>query len=218
MGDLTLVRRGRAWGVGVLGVVFALACAGHHAPPTAASPKPPPPDMTGVKVMLLPAQVRGVALPGLDTELAYWLGERAPRTQWVLRPAMEHVLKDTPEWSINLDALAVGQFGYMEVKRIGEPLFTDLRRLSALLDARFALLPVAAGWVAGSDSAPGAVAGDSVARNGAARGHVEIAAAVIDTLTGTVLWYGVVAGEPSARPDRAAIASAAQELARVLVP
>lgn len=187
--------------------LLALACATGHAPPKATDPKPPPPDMTGVKVMLLPAQVRGPALPGLDAELSYWLQQRAPRTEWVLRPAMERVLKSTPEWSINLDALAVGDFSYMEVKRIGEPLFTDLRRLSTMLDARFALVPVGAGWVSASGS-----------KGEASRGHVEIAAAIIDTSDGSVLWYGVVAGEPSGAPDRGAIASAAQELARVLVP
>ncbi len=161
--------------------------------------------------MLLPAQVRGAKLPGLDAELAYWLQQRAPRTQWVLRPAMEHVLKSTPEWSINLDALAVGQFAYMEVERIGEPLFTDLRRLSAMLDARFALVPVGAAWVAG---APGAEKGKKVD----GQGHVEIAAAIIDTFDGSVLWYGVVAGDASATLDRAAVATAAQALARALVP
>jgi hypothetical protein len=203
-------------GAGVAGVVviLALACGG-NAPPKAADPKPPPPDMTGVKVMLLPAQVRGMKLPGLDSELAYWLGQRAPRTEWVLRPAMERALKSTPEWSINLDALAVGSFGYMEMKRIGEPLFTDLRRLSALLNARFALVPVAAAWLAGPGSRGDNMPQDSVA---APQGHVEIAAAIIDTFDGSVLWYGVVAGKPSTTLDRAAIASAAQELARVLVP
>ncbi|MEJ2678447.1 MAG: hypothetical protein P8174_05135 [Gemmatimonadota bacterium] len=192
------------------GTIVALACAG-HAPPKATDPKPPPPDLTGAKIMLLPAQVRGAQLPGLDAELAYWLGQRAPRTQWVLRPAMERALKSNPEWSMNLDALAVGQFAYMEVKQIGEPLFTDLHRLSVILDARFALVPVGAAWVA----APASPAGSEAT---AGQGHVQIAAAIIDTSDGSVLWYGVVAGEPSGTPDRAAIASAARELARVLAP
>lgn len=202
------IGRGRVGLVAVgVGAILTLACATGRAPPKASDPKPPPPDLTGAKIMLLPAQVRGGALPGLDAELSYWLQQRAPRTQWVLRPAMERALKSTPEWSINLDALAVGNFRYMEMKQIGEPLFTDLRRLSALLDARYALVPVGAGWVSGQGSS-----GDT------SRGHVEIAAAIIDTFDGSVLWYGVVAGEPSGAPDRGAIASAAQELARVLVP
>jgi len=205
---------------------FAVACAG-HAPPKATDPKAPAPDMTGVRVMVLPAQVRG-KLPGLDTELAYWLEQRAPRTQWVFRPAMERVLKNNPEWSINLDALAVGQFAYMQVERIGEPLFTDLRRLSTLLDARYALVPVGAAWVPLPDTAAARGAGgragtrvaasDTAAAGPAGRGHVEMAAAIIDTFDGSVLWYGVVAGKGGDAPDRATIASAAQELARVLAP
>jgi hypothetical protein len=192
------------------GTIVALACAA-HTPPKAADPKPPPPDLTGAKIMLLPAQVRGAKLPGLDAELAYWLGQRAPRTQWVLRPAMERALRSNPEWSMNLDALAVGQFATMEVKQIGEPLFTDLHRLSAILDARFALVPVGAAWMAATASSPGS---ETVA----GKGQVQIAAAIIDTFDGSVLWYGVVAGAPSSSPDRAAIASAARELARVLAP
>src|SRR5690606_41240524 len=80
---------------------------------------------------------------------------------------------------------------------IGDPLFGDLRRLGALVDARYALLPVSAEFVPGPDGT----------------GRVELAAAIIDTLGGRVLWYGVVAGAPGSRSEPAVLASAARRLA-----
>lgn len=189
-----------------LGLVGLAACAGKR-PPTADDPKPPPPALVGQAVMLLPAQTDG-ALPGLDAEIAYWLKESAPRTRWVERSAMQRVIDRSPDWSLNLDALAVARFRRAEMQQIGEPLYTDLRRLGALLDVRLALVPVAAGFVPLMDE------GEETP----ARGRVEIAVAIIDTLGGRVLWYGVVAGEAGTAPDRQRVASAARALARTLAP
>ena len=47
---------------------------------------------------------------------------------------------------------------------------------------------------------------------------VEIAAAIIDTLGGRVLWFGVVGGGTGDQADPALAASAAQALARTLFP
>lgn len=159
--------------------------------------------------MLLPAQTNGV-LPGLDAELSYWLKERGPRTQWVERPALQRVIDRSPDWSLNLDALAVARFQQAEMQQIGEPLYTDLRRLGALLDVRLALVPVAAGFVR--------MEPEEGAEQATPMGRVEIAAAVIDTFGGRVLWYGIVAGEPGPGPDRTRVASAARALAQTLVP
>jgi hypothetical protein len=84
---------------------------------------------------------------------------------------------------------------------IGDPLYGELRRVAALMDARVALLPIGALWV----------------EEQAGTGRVHLAAALIDTFGGDVVWYGVVAGHPGARGDPAVLASAAQALA-VLIP
>jgi hypothetical protein len=153
--------------------------------------------------MVLPVQPGAGGVPdGLDDEIAYWLGDRGQRVRWVFPPEIERALARSPGLDIRLDALAVASFHRAEVKRIGDPLFGDLRRAGAIVDARYALLPVAAGYVPGTD-------GD---------GRVEIAVAIIDTIGGAVLWYGIVAGEPGGEDDRAVVASAARRLAQTLFP
>ncbi len=92
-------------------------------------------------------------------------------------------------------------FHRAEVRRIGGPLYSDLRGLGALVDARYALIPVAGGYV-----------------QRPAGGRVEVAVAIIDTFGGDVLWFGVVGGEAGDAGSRAVVASAARSLARSLFP
>jgi len=154
--------------------------------------------------MVLPVQTGSLAGRGdaaLDSELAFWLEERGAGIRWAFPPALEAALRRSPGLDIRLDALAVASFRRAEVRNIGDPLFGDLRRLGALVDARYALLPVSAEFVPGPDGT----------------GRAELFAAIIDTLGGRVLWYGVVAGEPGSRDEPAVLATAARTLARTVV-
>ena len=63
---------------------------------------------------------------------------------------------------------------------------------------------------ASAEPVPGG--GSAAALNGA------LAAALIDTVGGRVLWFGVVAGAPGPPDDPAHAARAAQALARTLFP
>ncbi|HEX6939706.1 MAG TPA: hypothetical protein VF158_09855 [Longimicrobiales bacterium] len=178
-----------------------LACV-HRAPPSADAPAPPPPDLSGLPVMVLPVQPGRTGVPaGLEAELAYWLQARAPDVRWILPDAIDAALARIPTLDIRPRALAVSVFQRAEVRNIGDPLFGDLRRLGALVEARYAILPVAAAYVPRPEGE-----------------RVEIAAAIIDTLGGRVLWYGIVAGEPGDGGSPAVVASAAQALARALFP
>jgi len=158
--------------------------------------------------MLLPAQAlpgsvtstAEEAVAGLDGEIAYWLGERAPRVQWVFPPDLDRALARSPSLDIQIRGLAVSAFYRGQVKNIGDPLFGDLRRLGALVDARYALVPVGAGEF---DVEGGR--------------RVELRVALIDTLGGSVLWYGAIAGATGPAGDAALAASAAQALAAALV-
>jgi hypothetical protein len=151
--------------------------------------------------MLLPVQGRGGVPDGLDDELAFWLAERGRNVHWVLPDAIDEVVARSPTLGIRPRSLEVSVFHYAEVRNIGDPLFGDLRRLGALVDARYAILPVAAGYVTRAEGV-----------------RVEIAAAIIDTLGGRVLWFGVVGGGTGDQADPALAASAAQALARTLFP
>jgi hypothetical protein len=140
-------------------------------------------------------------VPGLDREIAYWLAERAPRVKWVFPPALERALERSPSLSIDLHALAVSSFHRAQVENIGDPLFGDLYALSNLVDARWALVPVAAAWVADTTGA----------------GRAEVSIALIDTRGGKVLWYGVAAGQPGPQGAATVAASAATAIANLLV-
>jgi hypothetical protein len=194
------------------------ACGGGRRPPAAEDAKPLPPDLTGHTVMVLPAQPgawsagaapTGTAPPPpraapaeLDQELAYWLAERGPRVQWVGVRELERAVQRSPGFRVALRALPVGDFRRAALRQIGEPLYGELRRLGALVDARLAVVPIASGYV-------GTVTGT---------GRVEIALAIIDTVGGEVLWFGVVGGEPVPYDDPRAASSAAQAAARAVLP
>lgn len=187
--------------------LLVAACGGRRAePPSPERPQAPPPDLTGSRVMVLPAQpaagaaTPGEPVPGLDREIAFWLGESAPRIDWVFPPGIRQALARSPSLEIDIDALAVSSFHRARVERIGDPLFGDLRALNALVNARYALVPVAAGYV--SDATGG--------------GRVEIHAALIDTIGGRVLWFGAVAGDPAPAGAATGVASAARALAATI--
>jgi hypothetical protein len=204
------------WGAAVL-VVFA-GCAARVALPSADAGQRPFPDMGGRTVMLLPVQgaVPLVALPAaaerepvplsdgeraaLEAELAYWLPEQARRIRWVLPATIERAALRSPLLELRVRDLAVGDFQRARLETIGDPLYGELRRISALMDARPALLPVGAVWIPETGGT----------------GRVHLAVALIDTFGGDVIWYGVVAGSPAAHGDATAVASTAQALARLI--
>lgn len=199
---------------GALGLV---ACARAVAPPAADAPQRAFPDIGGQTVMVLPVQrviptiarpaaadtaVAPVALSSdalmeLEAELAYWLPEQAPRVKWVLPEAVEYAVSRAPTLEVRVRDLPVRDFQVASIRTIGDPLYGDLRRVSMVNNARLAILPVGAVWIA--------------ERGGLWRVH--LAAALIDTFGGNVLWQGVVAGDAVEQGARAGIASTARQLA-----
>ena len=183
--------------------LFAGACGGPPRAPVSNAPAPLP-DLSGQSVMLLPVHPGPVpatvtTAPGdirldgvneLDAELMYWLKDRANNVKWVMRDAYDRILARSPALNINPAALDVAVFRRAQVKRIGDPLFGDLKRLATITNARFALVPVAA------ENRPGT--------------GVEVAYALIDTTFGDVIWFGVLAGENAA--------AAAQRTASMFAP
>lgn len=156
--------------------------------------------------MVLPAQ-HGPAggssiepVAGLDRELEFWLSEQAPRVQWVFASELQRIVDRSPSLGIDLHSLAVASFHRGVVRNIGDPLFGDLNKLGALTNARAALVPVAAGWVANDEGS----------------GRVEVMVALIDNRTGRVIWTGAVAGEPGPDGSAGVAATAAEALAGLL--
>lgn len=159
---------------------------------------PPAPNLMGARVMLVPAQAGEPEM--LDAELAFWLTDRGTATDWVLPQALEAAVRRAPGSGLNLDApRQVVDVGGRD-RRIADPLYGDLRRLGAITDATLALVPLASRETTDS-------AGVSV----------ELVAALVMVRAGRVIWMHTVAGEPAASLPEA-VASAAAELARTLIP
>jgi hypothetical protein len=197
-------------------------CARSAAPPSADARQQSMPDLAGRTVMILPVQgampllslpatadrVREPALlsadarGALDAELAYWLPQAASRVRWIEAEAVERAVRQSPTIDVRVRDLTVRDFQRARLEYIGDPLYTELRRVGLLMDARGALLPVGAVWIPEQDGT----------------GRVHLAAALVDTFGGAVFWYGVVAGSPGAQSDPAVVTSVAQALARLLPP
>jgi hypothetical protein len=173
--------------------VCAALCACAKPQPPAANQVSAVPDLSALGVLVLPVhpgavpatpltapqELRLDGVSELDAEIAYWLRERGGGVRWILPEAIDRMLARTPALDINLRALDVAVFRRARVQRIGDPLFGDLKRLASVLDARFALVPVAAEFKAASN-------------------RVEVAFTLIDTTFGDVVWFGVLAGDTPA--------------------
>ena len=190
-----------------------LAVAGCGARADKAPPVPaatPAPILTGQSVMIFPVQ-RGnipvgqaalqhfpVSSTKLDSELAYWLPQLAGGVKWTLPTAIQRAITRSPTLGVDINNLAVGAFQRAEVKRVGDPLYGDLRKLAAVLDTRIAVIPVAAEMIGTSSQTA----------------RVQIATAVLDALGGHVLWFGIIEADADAAGEDAGLASAAQAMAR----
>jgi hypothetical protein len=198
----------------LLALLALPGCGGRNqtAPPVPAATRAP--ILIGETVMIFPVQGGSVPVADtsarhftisqqkLDAELAYWLPELANSVRWVMPTQIKRAITRSPTLEIDIGNLAVGAFQRAEVKRIGDPLFGDLRKLSAVLNARIAVIPVAAEQIGRTPETS----------------RVQVATAVIDALSGNVLWFGVIEGDAEARGEEAGVASAAQAFARAFAP
>jgi hypothetical protein len=200
--------------------MLLLCACSSRTPPAADTQQRPFPDMGGRAVMLLPvqnviplvsppatadttrapAQLSPDVRAALEAELGFWLSSQSPRVQWVLPEAVERAVQRSPSIDVRVRDLTVRDFLRMRLTQIGDPLYGELRRVAALVDARYALLPIGAVWIP--------------EQNGGGRIHVALA--LIDSMGGGVLWSGVAAGTPGSSTDPAVVASAAEAVARLI--
>lgn len=186
----------------MLSVTAILGCR-PHPPPAPGATRGGVPDLQGAQVMVLPVQAtRGVA-GNPDAELGYALETRGDGVRWLMPGTLRDALARSPALDVPLDALPVGMFLRVRVDRVGDPLYGQLRRLAALTGGRLALVPVEVRHRATTPERPGAI---------------EMVAALLDVGTGRVLWFGVAEGEPGDGGSARALASAADALARQLLP
>jgi hypothetical protein len=151
--------------------------------------------------MVLPVQQNLGVRGDPDAEISFALQERRVGVTWILPAEVEEVLRRSPGVRTGTRGLPVGMFLTSEVERVGDPLFGDLRRLAALVDADVALIPVQASL----ESEPGP------------EPTVRLWTAVLEVRTGRVLWFSVLEGEARAASDPRGLASVADRLARTLL-
>lgn len=131
----------------------------------------------------------------LDREVAFAVSEAG--LDWLLPEDLLRAGERSPGLEIRTTGLQVEAFLQREVKRIGEPLFGYLIRLSGLTGSTVALVPVA-------------LQSDSVGPAGDVKWSV--ATAVIDARSGRVVWYGTVVGEAAPPGSPLGLVHAAQAL------
>ena len=175
------------------------ACASTSAPPAPGHTRGAVPDLRGHRVLVLPVQLReGVsASVTIDEEIAYALPARSEKVAWIFPPQVEQILERSPGVAASLHDLPVGIFLQAEVNRIGDPLYGQIRRLTTLAGADIALLPVALEY---------------------ADGAFNLTAVLLRPVTGHVLWFSIIEGEPGPAQGPQALASVSGALARALLP
>ncbi len=186
-------------------VVLAGACGGRPAaPPQPGEMRGSPPDLRGRRVIVLPVQQVVGVVGDPDAEIAFALLDIGRDVEWIAEEELESALARAPGVDARTRNLPVGQFMLAEVRRVGDPLYGQLRRLAALVDADAVLIPVAASFERNLQVADGTP-------------RVRLTMALVEARTGQVVWFGVEEGGDFPREDPRALASAVERMARTLL-
>jgi hypothetical protein len=196
------VTRVRARSFLPLFALVVVACGGRTAePPGPGTTSGFPPDLRGQRVLVLPVQQNLGVRGDPDAELAFGLQERDVSVTWIFPDEAEAVMRRSPGVQARLRGLPVGPFLMAEVERVGDPLYGDLRRLSALVDADVVVLPVQVALESEPGSDP----------------TVRMWVAVVDVRSGNVRWFAILDGGAFSADDPRGLASAVDEVARSLL-
>jgi hypothetical protein len=190
----------RATLLGLLAVVAACGPKVREAPGPGTTSGPAP-DLRGRRVMVLPVQQNLGVRGDPDAELAFGLGERGAGVDWILPAELQERLARSPGVPANLRGLPVSPFLQAEVQRVGDPLYGDLRRLAALVNAEAVLLPVQVGLESEAGADP----------------TVVFWTALVEVRSGRVLWFSVLEGDAAPAGDPRGLASAVESVTRTMI-
>lgn len=154
--------------------------------------------------MLLPVQIVAGVVGDPDAELAFVLQDAGREIDWILEGEVTEVLRRSPGIDARTRGLPVGRFVQAEVERIGDPLYGQIRRMAALVDADAVLIPIAATFEPN----------ETIVGSGP---RVRFTTVLIEPRTGRVVWFGVEEGEEVPRSDPRGLASAVENLAQALL-
>lgn len=148
------------------------------------------------------------ALRRANAEIAFALGERRSTTQWIVAEEIAAAVQRQPAMGVHIYGLSadpVRRSALGRADRVRDPLYGEIRRLAALMDARYVVFPVEL-WYEPAREEQG---GD---------GHAALWTLLLDARTGFVLWSGMVRGSAGPAGSEATVARAAEALARQVTP
>lgn len=137
----------------------------------------------------------------MEAELLFALRERGPGVTWIGPGELRRALRRSPGYAGDPGALPADPRLERGELSVAGALAGELRRLAALADARWVLLPGEA----------------RVSSTGTAPGEVRIAASLIDARSGNVLWSGTGSAPSGGSPPESAWARATADLAARLI-
>jgi hypothetical protein len=148
------------------------------------------------------------ALHRANAEIAFALGERSTKTEWVVAGQIAAAVERQPAVGVNIYGLSADparRATLGRADRVRDPLYGEIRRVAALFDARYAVFPVEL-WY---EPAPAGYGGD---------GHAALWTVLLDTRTGFVLWSGMVRGAAGPARSDLSVVRVAEALARQITP
>jgi hypothetical protein len=151
----------------------------------------------GVTAADLPA-TRAAELSWADSILAEELQARGPEATWILPPELRRVARRAPGMVVDPDKMGQSVMRYENLKRVPDPLLSNIRSLVAMTGSRYVFIPAALRFLpAGAGTGAGVT--------------VEVTLVLADARNGEVVWRSTpVATAPSAG------AALAATIARIL--
>lgn len=185
-------------------LAFAVAgCTGSAPPPAPGQSRGIPPDLRGQRVILLPMQQNLGVRGDVDAEIRFAFTDLGREVEWIFEDEVREILDRTPGMDTRTRGLPVTLFESAEVDRVGDPLYGQLRRMSALVEADMILIPITATF----EPNPEIVNGQP---------RVRLKGTIVNPRTGRVLWYGIEEGGDFEQSDPRALASAVEAMAQTV--
>lgn len=198
----------------------------------------------GVPVVVFPVQSAAPLMDGswpgdqlsldstletIDAELAFAFGETRAGEYWVAPPQVVAQVKRNPMIGVDPERLAYqGLLNKPKAEeQLYEPLHGQLRRIAALFDARFVVVPLRLGFeplapaddpTAGADGEVSADAVRPASEDGDQAGKAVLLIAMIDIRRSAVMWHGTITGEAAAVHSPALLATLAGKVAYLTSP
>lgn len=163
------------------------------------------------------ADTRQEALAAVNSEVDFAISEDPLAHKWTAPGEVVEQAGRNPMLEVDPEHLAYrGLLAERDESGLYEPLHSELRRLSALLDARLVAVPLRV-WYAPADTvAAGRDGGERAEGARREEGRAVVRIAVVDTRAGRVLWTGDIASDPAAGDSPAALATLAANLVQTL--